>query len=149
MKKKKSNNDPKDSVFTGYRLMLFSEVHSEIYQRLNIREKMEKKIITQNVFKWHEQQIDAYWEKSWYVTTVHYTCSFCGLTQNVYFLACMQVDYSWVFIQTLNFWKKKKKEIILILRISIARCVCILGKWFYDYNLFHHHCPEVLVILTC
>ena len=64
MKKKKSNNDPKGSVFTGYRLMLFSEVHSEIYQRLNIREKMEKKIITQKVFKWHEQQIDAYWEKS-------------------------------------------------------------------------------------
>lgn len=57
-------NDPKDNVFTGYRLMLFSEVHSQIYQRLNIREKMEKKIITQNVFKWHEQQIDAYWEKS-------------------------------------------------------------------------------------
>ena len=44
---------------------------------------------------------------------------------------------------------EKKKEIVLILRTSIARCVCILGKWFYDYNLFHHHCPEVLVILTC
>ena len=94
MEKKKSNNDPKDSVFTGYGLMLFSEVHSEIYQRLNIREKMEKKIITQNVFKWHEQQLDAYWEKNGHVTAVRCTYSFCGLTRNVYFLACMQVDYS-------------------------------------------------------
>lgn len=80
-----------------YYFQCLPEVHSEIYQRLNLREKIEKKIITQNVFKWHEQQIDAYWEKSWYVTTVHCTCSFCGFTQNVYFLVCRQVDYSWVF----------------------------------------------------
>lgn len=81
-------------------------VHSEIYEKLSLREKMEKMIITvQNMFKWHEQQRDAYWEKSWYVTAVHSTCSFCGLKQNVSLLACMQVDYSRVFIQTLSFRK--------------------------------------------
>lgn len=96
-------NDTKNTVFTGP-----NRVHFGISERLSLRKKMGKMIITiYNIFKWHKQQIKTSWGKSWGVIEVHSTGCFCGLkAKYVCLMASLQVDHRRVFIQTLNFRKK-------------------------------------------
>ena len=52
------------------------------------------------------------------------------------------------FLFTYSILKKKVViGTILIMRVSIARSRCTLGKWFYDFNLLHQLCPEALIMI--